>query len=400
MPTNIQPGGRTRKRGMATVLIFFGIASSSGAADPVPAVTTDGSAGPVAAATVCPDVLSAPARPRVWATAEFLYGVGQGTIVPPLITSAPAGTPPLQAGAIGLPQTTILFGGRRALNEFRPGFRVEVGAWLDRRDVGMDFAYWQLGNAQQEFRGVQPNPGGPQLYAPMTSAFGPVGVPVGLFPHGIAASAGTAVYGTDGNGRWNLTNDCGLLVDFLLGSRYVRLADDVTQSASYVVRNPFTRLDQTLLSDSVFLTRNTYYGGQVGLAVRRTFASGFSVEWVGKCAIGLTHSQGDVVGSTTFVGTPPSLSPSFGSSSLLIQSGVNDGRYVRDYFGWMPESTLKVGYELSDRVRITAGYSFLYWSKVQRAADQISLNAVQPPYPAATTDYWVQGWTTGLEFRF
>jgi hypothetical protein len=391
---------------MAVAVFFFGIGSAAGAADPVPVIPLNGPVGQPATTPVpCPDDSSCPTRPRVWATAEYFYGVGQGTIVPPLVTSAPAGTAPGQAGAVGFPQTTILFGGRRELNEFRPGFRVEVGAWLDRRDVGMDFSYWQLGNSHIEFRGTQPNPAGPQLFVPQTLSFGPnvglpVGVPVGLSPNWIAASAGTAVYGTDGNGRWNLTNDGGLIVDFLVGSRYVRLSDDATQTATYVVTNPFTHLNQTLLSDSVFLTRNIYYGGQVGLAVSRTFASGFSVEWVGKCAIGLTHSQGDVVGSTSFVGTPPSASGSFASSSLLIQSGVNDGRYVRDYFGWMPESTLKVGYNLTDRIRITGGYSFLYWSKVQRAADQISLNTVQAPYPAATTDYWVQGWTAGVEIRF
>ncbi|HEY2784804.1 MAG TPA: BBP7 family outer membrane beta-barrel protein, partial [Fimbriiglobus sp.] len=122
--------------------------------------------------------------------------------------------------------------------------------------------------------------------------------------------------------------------------------------------------------------------------------SGISVELEAKCALGVTLATAELSGATTGAGqTIP--------NNLLV-GPTNAGRYTDQYFAVVPEADVRLGYCLTDRVRITSGYSFLYWSKVQRAADQIDLTvgANRPAYTAQTTDYWVQGWTLGLEFRF
>ncbi|HEY2786337.1 MAG TPA: BBP7 family outer membrane beta-barrel protein, partial [Fimbriiglobus sp.] len=243
MGTKIQRGAVRRKLGSAVAGIFFGIGTSAaGAADPVFASPLPPGPGqvpvvsgslvapilmPLAAPTaapvgvymygspaetvpgngtvsVCPagncDVPCPPRVNRVWVAADYFYGAGQGSWVPPLVTLSPAGTPPGQAGALGLPQTTIAFGGRREGNNFRPGFRIEAGVWCDDcRTSGFDASYFFLGRRTDEYAATQPNPVGLQLFQPAIVGTTGVGIPIGTTPAGIAAYATTDITGADLN---------------------------------------------------------------------------------------------------------------------------------------------------------------------------------------------------------
>jgi hypothetical protein len=59
------------------------------------------------------------------------------------------------------------------------------------------------------------------------------------------------------------------------------------------------------------------------------------------------------------------------------------------------------------------GYSFIYWSRVARAVDQIDrdvnitqqppgpfVGAPRPEFILRTTDFWAQGLNFGLEWKF
>jgi hypothetical protein len=63
--------------------------------------------------------------------AEYLLWWMKGASVPPLVTSSPAGTPLSQAGVLGAPGTSVLFGGSDVNGGVRSGGRFAVGAWLD-----------------------------------------------------------------------------------------------------------------------------------------------------------------------------------------------------------------------------------------------------------------------------
>ena len=93
----------------------------------------------------------------------------------------------------------------------------------------------------------------------------------------------------------------------------------------------------------------------------------------------------------------------------------NIGKYTNDEFAVVPEIGLRVGAQLTDRVRAFVGYNFIYWSSVARAGDQIDLrvnpNLIPPQTPPVTgplvpaprtvsTDYWLQGISVGGEVRF
>jgi hypothetical protein len=84
----------------------------------------------------------------------------------------------------------------------------------------------------------------------------------------------------------------------------------------------------------------------------------------------------------------------------------------------VPELGLKLGYQITPNIKFTVGYSFLYWSEVVRPGDQINpfvnSNFLAPrssfpggvPGPQAptfvgkTTDFWAQGVSLGLEFKY
>ena len=80
-------------------------------------------------------------------------------------------------------------------------------------------------------------------------------------------------------------------------------------------------------------------------------------------------------------------------------------------------------YQVTQRVRLTAGYNFLYWSNVFRPGEQIDRNLdaaripnfcnldptqcphglINPPRPQPTnrdTGFWAQGISLGLEVKF
>src|SRR5438270_10133448 len=78
-----------------------------------------------------------------WLVAEWLIGRTRGPSVSPIVTTGPASAG-LLAGAVGQPATIPLFGGRRILNDWRSGLRVEAGAWFDDHRTGLSGRLYSL----------------------------------------------------------------------------------------------------------------------------------------------------------------------------------------------------------------------------------------------------------------
>ena len=92
-------------------------------------------------------------------------------------------------------------------------------------------------------------------------------------------------------------------------------------------------------------------------------------------------------------------------------------RATRDAFAVVPEVGVNVGYQITESLRLFAGYSFIGWSDVARPGDQIDVglnpNLIPtsatfgapggPPRPALAvqrTDFWAQGVNFGVEWRY
>jgi hypothetical protein len=337
---------------------------------------------------------------RWWASAEFLYGATQGVWLPPLVTAGPPTAPPGEAGALYNPNGVILFGGRRELTSTRPGFLLRGGYWFDDAQThGLDAGLIYLGGLSRRFVGLS-GPGGVVLARPIVGSGGDnVGVPAaGPFPGGITASADTWFIGGDVNYRRGLL--CGecCRVDVLAGYRYLHLGDTVdVWTASDLDLLGLVPGPAGMLVHDTFRTRNHFHGPQVGLITSCRLPSGLTLELTTKVAMGVTVAEANTLGTTLLPGG--GVVP----TGLLVMP-TNTVADRTNYFAVVPEAGLRVGYCLTECLKATAGYTFLYWSRVRRAAEQIDLTvdpAVgRPAFRNDRSDFWVQGWTLGLELRY
>jgi hypothetical protein len=95
----------------------------------------------------------------------------------------------------------------------------------------------------------------------------------------------------------------------------------------------------------------------------------------------------------------------------LFARGEVQGDRVRETFAFAPEMNLKLGYQFRRNVNFHAGYSFIYWSDVALAGEQMDRNLFIDPAdlnatgPARFVDikhtgFWVQGVDLGATIEF
>lgn len=208
-------------------------------------------------------------------------------------------------------------------------------------------------------------------------------------------------------------------VDLLFGYRSLGMDESLTITEELTTTSINPR--QAFRVQDRFETSNRFYGGQIGLDSEYR-AGCWSFGLRGKVAFGNNQQMAELTGSTTRrVGSgPPATLP----GGLLVQNGTNQGRYFRESFGIVPEIGFTLGYQLAPWCRATVGYNFLYWSNVLRPGGTIDPsintaylpfapinpsttmngvvagNPVRPAFIPNTSDFWAQGLTLGLEFRW
>ena len=385
------PGGPM----VAPVLLPVGAATAAPVAIyqyPNPFATTGPACDPVE-----PVAASEPVRSqnRFYASLDFLYGATQGTYLPPIVTSSPSGTPGTTAGALYSPNTTVLLGGSRVGAETRPGFRLNLGYWCnDERTCGFDIGFMSLGRYSEYYNG-QTAPGGVILARPIVNGATStnIGVPFGTVgPAGVAATFGTAFLGGDVN--WRKGIGCDGKFDLLLGFRYLYLKDsvEITTTQGTTVPVPSTLAYTT----DRFRSVNNFYGPQVGFSSLCPLGGGFSLEMLTKLAMGVTVADTNLTGSNVS-------SLGLAVPGGLLVGATNAGAYNSSRFAVVPEVGVKLGYDLTESLRLNFGYTMVYWSAVQRAPEQIDLTLFAPGRPSFSNrfdDVWVQGWTGGLAWKY
>ena len=150
----------------------------------------------------------------------------------------------------------------------------------------------------------------------------------------------------------------------------------------------------------------------------------FSLDVVGKLALGTARQVVTIRGDITQVGPNPLVPPGLGTvpGGLYAQPtniGEFNGNPVSVPFVIMPSLEVKLGYQVTEYLRLFAGYDYLYWSRVFRPGNLIdhavnlSQNAVLDPSGVGTlvgpavpapqfnrSAFWAQGLSLGLDFRF
>ncbi len=355
---------------------------------------------------------------RLWVRGEYLVGWMKGGDTPPLVTTSPAGTAQAAAGVLGQPGTQVLFGDGDLNNGARSGLRVTLNYWFCPCQLyGIEASYFGLAPQETEF--FQNSTGTPILARPFfnaqTSAYDAgliayPGVQTGL----VDARLTTDFQGGDLLLRRAIYAQCGDRLDFLIGYRYAQLIDNLridTDSVVTAIGGPVATGTSFAVTDA-FDTRNEFHGIELGI-LHQYHYNQWSLELLAKTAVGDTISQVTINGGTT---------TSFGGASTTGPGGLlalptNIGVYHRNDFSMIPELGATAGLDLTARLRLTAGYSLVYWSKVVRAGDQVDYNVntsqaptgstpgtligiPSPHFPYAFTDFWAQGLNIGLDYRF
>jgi hypothetical protein len=368
---------------------------------------------------------TAPAAPmsRFWLSPELLYWQVRGQQVPPLVTAAPAGARLPTAGTLGNPGTAVVYGGGRVNDPWRIGVRLSAGWWFDPSQCsGIQASVFFLDHDSDTFRaGFNGNPG---IFRPFFNGTGapnaqliafqdPTIAPGRLTPviaGQVLVHTGNSIQGEDVNYRHVLRMTENGRIDVLLGYRHLGATDDVSVSDSLVATNVnppvgFPPPGTLIFVRDSFQTTNTFNGGQLGLTGEQWRGPWF-LNWTGKLGLGNTHRVATIDGLTQVY---PSTGGNTTFAGGLLAQGSNIGRHTSDAFSAVPELGINVGRQLTPRLRVFAGYTFLYWTNVWRAGEQIDLVLNQvppvaasghPAFPASNSSIWVQGVSVGAELRY
>jgi putative beta barrel porin BBP7 len=357
-----------------------------------------------------------------WFSPEYLFWHNRTPRnVPPLVTTSLSG---LGDGIAGDPDTKDLLGRNGLDPGWRSGMRFSAGVantysgWFAEGSVfGFDDSTDRHHFSSDEFLVLarpffDANNG-------VSSAF------LVAFPDAFAGTIDIRNYqrfrGGDFNVGCRLCGEEGCSVDVLVGARYMELHeklnidDSTTQLANglgFFLGEPLNEGDIRLRSD-VFETRNKFYGPQIGL--RGEVTSGpFFARLKGLVAFGKNTNGISVHGDSTLIQNGLVVETVPGG---LLALPSNIGRIREDNFIVVPQLEITVGVDFDGRVRIFAGYSYLYWHDVVRPYDNVpaQIDTTQVPTspdfaagggsgaPAPTNHsggFWMHGLNAGLAIRF
>ena len=366
----------------------------------------------------------------------------RGLDLPSLVTTSPVGTTVEEAGVLGLPGTTTVFGGGQE-GLLHSGGRYSLGYNLDCNGCNrLEFNYLFLTNEGEDFDRTGGNEGG-ILSRPFNNVFtgAPdaelVGVPGvvdgrvrvdtstefqsfgGLWRHNLLCCspcgggggigpcfACRSAHCTPGTGRFQTKG-----VELLIGYRHLDLDEQIRIEENLTTTDPngdipvgtqFNIVDQ-------FRTGNTFDGVDIGV----NWEGGknrWGLGMLGKVAFGRTSSLAIINGSTSITTTDNQNTVSQGG---LLALDSNIGSFFDDQFNAIPEFGAYLYYCVGNRGRVRLGYNMIYWADVLRPGGIIDTNvdprllppvvtpnSAQPQFVANREDFWAQGITFGVDFCF
>jgi len=379
----------------------------------------------------------------IYARAEYLLWWFDGMSIPPLVVRGD------DDGDGNFTNAEVVYGNQDILDDSRDGARIRLGLWLD--DDGrwaLQGDYFGFSSISSQFvdggDGVTPPfVGRPFIDATTgldavedvsfpgiqgtvavdaTSEFHSAGLSLRYNLCSVAGctsgcgdcvSCGAGIGCGDGVGGWggfgSIAGRATRRVDVLFGVRYARLQETLNITEDLQTTGSSTPITNIDVFDH-FGTENEFLGGELGFLTEWEYRR-WSLELLSKLAIGNTRQRVHISGSTT---QDDGTGPVSKVGGLLTQT-TNIGSYSRNEFSVLPEIGLTLGYQLTRRLRLTAGYTLLYWSRVARPGDQIDLevnpslltfppnpapNPARPRFDFRDSDLWAQGLNIGGEYRW
>lgn len=324
---------------------------------------------------------------------EYLLWWTEGRDVPPLVSTG----------------TEILYGGEEVGRQARNGGRLTYNHLLADNCTFFDVRFWGLESSAETF--VATSADNPILGVPLfdvdlgLATLFPVAFP-GIAANGsIRTLSKSDLFGFDASLRRTWAASCCYQTDVFAGYNFTRLDDSLLLRANTTSIDPahpaYSPGTQLTVQDS-FRTQNEFHGVHVGFWSEKRHGY-WSLEVLGKLAIGNMRQAVIIDGSTAIA--DPLAGQSVVDAGIFAQ-GSNIGEYERNLFAVVPEINVNIGYEFHPSWRFIMGYSFIYWSNVVLAGDQINPNVDftqatgQPQFAFDGTGFWAMGLNFGLEHRW
>jgi hypothetical protein len=329
----------------------------------------------------CEPACNEPCFGGAWFGAEYLRWRIEGEDpLPPLVTDAPANSTSPNPGALGNPDTRILYGNQTVGEDWRNGFRLYGGVWLDCCQCwGIGADYFRTDDddffisdpnsgriVTRPFFDAEENENGAQLVDQPGVLDGTVSVATDDDFSGAGITLQRNV--------WRCCDPCGCgpssQIYMLAGYRHYRYDSDlvITEDLEIINFSGFIPGTTILLQDR-FLTENEFHGGEAGFqGVLQK--SCWWVDGLFKVAVGSHRRVVTIDGETTIV-TPAPNSTSQTVEGGLLALQTNIGRYADNTIAVIPELRVGVGTQLTCNVSVRAGYGILFWNAVARSASQL-----------------------------
>lgn len=323
-------------------------------------------------------------------------------------------------GALGQPNTRVIYGGSSpgSSNAFN-GIRLSAAYDFDPAQIcGADASFFILGSRSSTASFASSGAPGSMLLArpfynvnAMAQDADPVTIP-GVVGGTISFTTVQRFYGADADFRGLLYGSpyTRARVFGLAGLRYLNLEEKLFDN-EYLNDIPGQgATGNTYTLNENFTAFNSFIGGQLGLQGQFCFGP-FTMDLIGKVALGPNFETVKIGASTEIMSAGGGVATAT-NQALLVQTSNAGNHYVTS-FAVAPEGRVRFGFDLTDHLRLTAGYTFLYISRVAQPGNQIDHNVnVQPIGPTNTgppapslfsinqSTFWAQGFDLGLQFNF
>ena len=344
----------------------------------------------------------------LWFNAELLYWGIEGQQAPILAATG--------ANALAAAQTpTVLFGGGSLEDQWRAGGRAELGLWMTaQQNWALRGTFFSLSESSTDYA-IDSNSIG-LIARPFTDGPASVG---GIGPDAFVVSEAA----NNITGGISISNDANLIGgDVSIVRPWLAWP---TRRVNLVYGYQFSRFDETLgittstndpaigsiFLEDLFDAENEYHAGHIGVEGEYHYGR-WSLETRLKFAFGSMRQRVNISGST--ITRDLGGATSSAGSGLFAQT-TNVGEYEQNEFAFMNETGIRLAYRPARRLKMTLGYTFMFWSSIARPAEQIDTTVdarllgggpilgatpTRPAFGFDTGGMVVHGLNAGLEYRF
>jgi len=355
---------------------------------------------------------------QAWVNGDYLFTFLRATKLPPLVTTSPNGVPRTEAGILG-DRTALLFGGDQVDNDLRAGFRLATGIWFNKeQSLGIEAGFLMTSSQAANFSAASGN--GTILARPFIDANSNTAQAVLVAFPGLAngsinvrASSGN-LYGANLDLAEKAYDTDWFRLYSLIGYRFYQYNEDLRVQQTIVPQpgHALFAAGTQISSTDNFGTRNQFHGVDLGFRSQFVLRENLTLEVLTKVAIGQQHRDVDISGET--ITTVPGATPSIRPGGVLALSS-NSGPTADTDWRAIPEIGFTLSWQVRSYLAVRAGYSFIYFNQIVRAADQVDTTinpnllpganaklggAAQPAFNINRTDMWMQSLNLGLEFTY